>query len=289
MAKWSFGGFELDPSSGELWKGGDCVRIQEQPLKLLLCLLEHPGQLVSRDDLQKRVWGGDIHVGFEDSLNAAAWRLRQVLGDSAEKPRFIETVPRKGYRFVAKVLPLPGNPPPESGSFPLPVHRPESGIRTGTAVRADPIVRNHRVWVAGGLALATLGGAAGLWAVVHEPPAAIEILPLENDTGDPAVDYFAAALAQEVGRDLKETRGLPVILLERGRADGSSPKERRLRLVWSLRREAEGYRIPVLLQTRRGPLASESFTASAGDLHEVHRRISAFVAARIDAKAPPAP
>ncbi|GLH68712.1 hypothetical protein GETHPA_02450 [Geothrix rubra] len=284
MAKWSFGGFELDPSSGELWKGGECVRIQEQPLKLLLCLLERPGQLVSRDELQKRVWGGDIHVGFEDSLNAAAWRLRQALGDSAEKPRFIETVPRKGYRFVAKVLPLPGSPPPESGSFPMPVHRPDSGVRGGIADRSGPFTRSRRIWLGGGLVLAMLGGAVGLWAVVRDRPMAVEILPLENTTGDPAVDYFAAALAQEVGRDLQGARGLPVVHLEHALTGGPQPKGRRLRLVWTLRREAEGYRIPVLLQGQRGTLASESFLAGSGDLHEVHRRISAFVADRVEAE-----
>ncbi len=284
MARLSFGGFELDPSSGELWKGGDCVRIQEQPLKLLLCLLEQPGQLVGRDELQKRVWGGDIHVGFEDSLNAAAWRLRQALGDSAEKPRFIETVPRKGYRFVAKVLPLPGHPPPESGSFPMPVHRPDSGIGARRALRPEPLARSRRIWLGGSLALAALGGAAGLWAVVHVPPATVEILPLENTTGDPAVDYFASALAQDVGRDLQEHRGLPVILLKGPQAWTPLPKGGRLRLVWSLGREAQGYRIPVFLQAQGGTVASEIFTAGNGDLHQVHGRISAYVAARVEAE-----
>ncbi len=284
MARLAFGGFELDPSSGELWKAGNCVRIQEQPLKLLLCLLERPGQLVGRDELQRRVWGGDIHVGFEDSLNAAAWRLRQVLGDSAEKPRFIETVPRKGYRFVAKVLPLPGNPPPDSGSFPLPVHRPDSGNLARPVFRPLAFARSRRIWLEGGLALAALGGAAGLWTAVRTPPLAVEILPLQNTTGDPAVDYFASALAREVGRDLQESRGLPVVLLEGDPGTGSLSGGRRLRLAWSLSREAQGYCIPVRLQAPGGVLATETFKAGAGELHEVHRRISAFVAARAEAE-----
>lgn len=284
MAHVAFGGYELDPSSGELWKDGDCVRIQEQPLKLLLCLLERPGQLVGRDELQKRVWGGDIHVGFEDSLNAAAWRLRQVLGDSAEKPRFIETVPRKGYRFVAKVLPLPGHPPPDSGSFPLPVHRPDSGNLARPAFRPVSFARSRRIWLEGGLALAALGGAAGLWTAVHTHPLAVEILPLENTTGDPAVDYFASALARDVGRDLQESRGLTVTLLDEGQAGAPPPKGRGLRLAWSLDREAQGYRIPVRLQAPDRVVATATFTAGAGDLHEVHRRIAAFVAARAEAE-----
>jgi DNA-binding winged helix-turn-helix (wHTH) protein len=287
MARLAFGGFELDPSSGELWKGGDCIRIQEQPLRLLLCLLERPGQVVGRDELQKRVWGGTVHVGFEDSLNAAAWRLRQILGDSAEKPRFIETVPRRGYRFVAKVLPLPGHPPPDSGSFPLPVHRPDSGNLARPAFRPAAPVRSRRIWLEGGLALAALGGAAGLWTAVRAHPVAVEILPLENTTGDPAVDYFASALAQEVGRDLHETRGLEVVLLDAPEAAAPPRPERRLRLAWRLDREALGYRIPVRLQAPGGAVATEIFKADRRELHEIHRRIAAFVAARADAE--PAP
>ena len=174
MARLAFGGFELDPSSGELRKGEDCIHIQEQPLRLLLCLLERPGQLIGRDELQKRMWGGEVHVDFEDGLNAAAWRLRQALGDSAERPTFIETVPRKGYRFVGKVLPLPGKEPPPSGSFPMPVYRPDSDPRipaARSAARPRPRSRGPVLALAAGLAMA--GGAAGLWFLARPDPAVV--------------------------------------------------------------------------------------------------------------------
>jgi len=98
-----FGSFEFDVLSGELRRSGMRVNLQDQPLRVLECLLERPGQLVSREDLRRRLWSGDTFVDFEQGLNAAVKRLRETLADSAESPRFIETVPRRGYRFVAPV------------------------------------------------------------------------------------------------------------------------------------------------------------------------------------------
>jgi DNA-binding winged helix-turn-helix (wHTH) protein/Tol biopolymer transport system component len=98
-----FGVFELDTKAGELRRNGSRVRLQEQPLQVLLVLLEHPGEIVSREQLRKRLWPGDTFVDFDHSLNAAIRRLRDALGDTAENPRFVETVARRGYRFLAPV------------------------------------------------------------------------------------------------------------------------------------------------------------------------------------------
>src|SRR3954469_12565822 len=98
-----FGVFELDPQAGELRRNGSRVRLQEQPLQVLTVLLERPGEVVARDELQKRLWPADTFVDFDHSLNAAIRRLRDALGDSAENPRFVETVARRGYRFLAPV------------------------------------------------------------------------------------------------------------------------------------------------------------------------------------------
>src|SRR6516225_123020 len=102
-----FGGFELHPSSGELRKHGVRVRLQDQPLKLLLSLVERPGEVYSREELFKRIWPEGTFVDYERGLNVAITRLRQVLGDSADAPRYIETVGRKGYRFIAPVERIP--------------------------------------------------------------------------------------------------------------------------------------------------------------------------------------
>ena len=98
-----FGAFELDLRVGELRKAGLRVNLQEQPFKVLECLVERPGELVTREELRQRLWQGDTFVDFEHGVNAAVKRLRETLGDSAETPRFIETLPRRGYRFIAPV------------------------------------------------------------------------------------------------------------------------------------------------------------------------------------------
>ena len=98
-----FSVFELDPHSGELRKGGVLVGLQEQSLKVLVELLERPGDLVTREQLRQRLWPNGTFVDFEHGLNAVINRLREALGDSAESPRFIQTVPRRGYRFIAPV------------------------------------------------------------------------------------------------------------------------------------------------------------------------------------------
>src|SRR5437763_5805717 len=97
-----FGTFEADPCTGELRRTGRAVSLQEQPFRLLLALLERPAEIVTRAELREKLWG-DTHVDFEEGLNTAVRKLRDALGDSASNPRFIETLPRRGYRFIAPV------------------------------------------------------------------------------------------------------------------------------------------------------------------------------------------
>ncbi len=108
-----FGPFELDRQTGELWKSGAKVRLQGKPFQVLVALLERPGQPVSREELQQRLWSGDTFVDFESGLNTAANRLRLTLGDSADSPRYVETLARSGYRFVAHVEEVVEPAPPE--------------------------------------------------------------------------------------------------------------------------------------------------------------------------------
>lgn len=102
-----FSVFELDLKAGELRRNGSKIRLQEQPFQILVSLLEHPGEVVTREELQSRLWPANTFVDFDHSLNAAIRRLRDALGDSADTPRFVETVARRGYRFIAPV----SNPP----------------------------------------------------------------------------------------------------------------------------------------------------------------------------------
>lgn len=98
-----FGVFELDRAAGELRKNGARVRLQEQPLQVLTALLENAGKVVTRDDLRQTIWPADTFVDFDHSLNTAVNKIREALGDSASSPRFIETLARRGYRFIAPV------------------------------------------------------------------------------------------------------------------------------------------------------------------------------------------
>src|SRR5215469_8266237 len=98
-----FGPFEADFRAGELLKNGRRIRLQEQPLQVLAMLLEKPGKVVTRDEVRKTLWPGDTFVDFDHGLNNAINRLREALNDSADAPRFIETLPRRGYRFIAEV------------------------------------------------------------------------------------------------------------------------------------------------------------------------------------------
>src|SRR5580693_1901892 len=121
-----FGAFEADLPSGEVRKSGSRIKLQDQPFKVLQILLEHPGDLVTREELQSRIWPEDSFGDFDHAVNVAVGKLRAALGDSAENPSFIETVPRRGYRFVARLDESPADTHPQ-----LP---PINGDRPGRVV-----------------------------------------------------------------------------------------------------------------------------------------------------------
>ena len=118
-----FGPYELSPYLGELRRGGLRVRLQEQPLRVLTLLLEHPGQLVTREELQRQLWSTDTFVDFDVGLNTAVLKLRRALRDNADRPRYVETLARRGYRFVAPVSTVEAQPEP-SPSPVQPVFQP---------------------------------------------------------------------------------------------------------------------------------------------------------------------
>ncbi len=103
VKRMQFGIFEADLEAGELRRSGVRVHLQSQPFKLLAALLEHPGEVVSRETLQLELWGADTTVDFDHSLGIAMNKLREALNDSAENPRFVETLAKRGYRFIAPV------------------------------------------------------------------------------------------------------------------------------------------------------------------------------------------
>jgi DNA-binding winged helix-turn-helix (wHTH) protein len=103
---WRFGTYEVDPHAGELRKSGVRIKVQQQPFKLLEILLEHPGEVVTREDLRSRIWPESSFGDFDQAVNVAIAKLRSALSDSADNPRYVETIPRRGYRFIAQVAVL---------------------------------------------------------------------------------------------------------------------------------------------------------------------------------------
>ena len=130
-----FGPFELDVRSGELRKHGIRLQLREQPVRILLLLLDHPGEMVLRTDIRDKLWPNETMVEFDPAINNAVRRLRDALGESAEKPRYIETVARRGYRFLGEVEGVEAPASAPSASEPLAAAARKSTL---TIWRASP-------------------------------------------------------------------------------------------------------------------------------------------------------
>ena len=176
---YGFGAFEADPVAGELRRRGVRLRLQEQPFRVLTLLLEHPGEIITRKTIRHELWPEDTFVDYENSLNSIVARLREVLGDSAQTPRFIETVPRRGYRFVADVH--------IDGGSSARVGITEGGQTIGASARIVGSETGKKRWAFGlALLIALAGAATGVlwWRSSHQtssPP--LVAVPLTTDPG----------------------------------------------------------------------------------------------------------
>lgn len=137
--RYRFGLFEADPAAGELLRQGVRVRVQDQPFRLLTILLERPGEVVPREEVRERLWPADTYVEFDGSLKAALKRLREALGDSAENPIFIETLPKRGYRFIAPVAAEDEPPMAEAQGLSVETQVPPQRVRCRGRRSADAI------------------------------------------------------------------------------------------------------------------------------------------------------
>lgn len=215
-----FGLFELDLRSGELWKQGRKVRLEGQPVQILICLLERSGELVTREELRDRLWPADTYVNFEHGLNAAVKRLRRALNDSAENPRFVETLPRRGYRFLAPVESVgaeEGTPVVAGVALDVPVTAPEEPPHADDDHRLQlepvPWLLAHKKSV---FALLLVSAIFLVWMFrpkISPLPVirSLAVLPLENLSGDPSQDYFSDGMTDELITDLGQISGLRVI------------------------------------------------------------------------------
>src|SRR3954451_3904156 len=205
-----FDAFELDLQTQELRKRGVKLRLQGQPIQVLKILLESAGQLVTRDELKAALWPADTFVDFDHGLHNAIARIREVLGDAASDPRFIETLPRRGYRFIGTVELV------DMASAPAIAAPPEPTIPEVDPARVQPAARSlsSRMAIATALLLApvALGGFVA-WQRVHVRPSAtlrhaVAVLPLENLSGDASQDYFAIGLTDELITEISHVRSL---------------------------------------------------------------------------------
>ena len=212
-----FSEFVLDLRSGELARnGGERVLLPGQPFLLLKRLLRQPGALITRDSLRHELWADDTFVDFERGLNAAMRRLREALGDSAVEPRFIETLPRRGYRFIAHI---DGN-----GALPPATTSPanDAPVLAVGPSRSEPLASTpgRRAWLswralaitfaAAVLLFVAAAGARSFAPLRHDPAPVIAVLPFSNLSVEPESEYFVDGLTDEIIRNLAVIDGLEV-------------------------------------------------------------------------------
>jgi TolB-like protein/DNA-binding winged helix-turn-helix (wHTH) protein/tetratricopeptide (TPR) repeat protein len=284
-----FGLFQLDLKAGELRKSGVKVKLQDQPLRVLTVLVEHAGQVVTRDELQQRVWPTDVYVTFDQGLNNAIKKVRDALGDSAENPRFVETVARRGYRFIAPI---------------------SVGPELVGAARIEPGVdRQHRfgasvlpqiAWIA--LTVVSILTPLGYWVwrraqVRDRPPSegtVLAVLPFDNLSRDPEQEFFSDGLTEEMIAQLGKLNPKRLSVIARGsvaRYKGSSlpPNQigRELHadylLQGSVRRESGRVRITVqLIQVRdQTDLWTESYDRELKDILALQDSVAKTIAYQI--------
>lgn len=298
----SFGVFEVDVRAAQLRKHGVRIKLQGQPFEILLMLLERAGDVVPRDELCSRLWPNDVFVDFDQSVNKAMNKLREVLGDSAENPRFIETVPRRGYRFIA---PVQGPEPTSAPEVAVPPTTPV--VTPDTAVPQSAISFRRR---SGGLILGGLVVAASCLIVYFRSsipaPAArpkanerivLAVLPFENLSGDPGQEYFSDGLTEEMTVAL--SRMQPAKLSVISRTSTMPYKDRKKRvdeigrelaadylLEGSVRREGKRVRITTqLIQARdQSHLWVQSYEQDVAGVLRVQREVAERVAQSLSLK-----
>lgn len=205
-----FDTFELDLYSGELRKRGVKLRLQGQPIQVLAILLQSAGNLVTREEIRSQLWHTDTFVDFDHSLHNAIARIRDVLGDSAQTPKYIETLPRRGYRFIAPVEEI--QPPPTSAES------SNVAVEAVAAITSPALPRSRRASLILGLCVCVAIGFAGwlTWQQFHgragvSAVRSIAVLPLRNLSGDASQEYFADALTDELITEMSQIDGLRVV------------------------------------------------------------------------------
>lgn len=287
--------FELDVRTGELRKRGAKVRLQGQPLQVLEKLLSRPGDLVTREELRAQIWKADTFVDFDHSLHNAIARIREVLGDSAEAPRYIETLPRRGYRFIGPVETVKISLPP------APVQSKQPSDVSADVRPSGP----HALLAFATLIVVVVIGAV-LWLErMATPPASaaprldsIAVLPLDNLSGDASEDFFVDGMTDQLITDLAKVGSLRVISrtsVMRYKGTKKSLPEIARELNVSAIVEGSvirsGQRVRVTAQLLEAPtdqhLWAETYDRDLGDVLKLQGEVADAIAQQIRAKLTP--
>ncbi len=280
-----FGVYEVDLRAGELRKQGLRVKLQEKPFQVLALLLERPGEVVTREELQKKLWPGDTFVDFDHSMNTAVNKLREALGDSAESPRFIETLPKRGNRFIAPV---------------------QQAGQSAPAVASRARQRPATVGVVAALVV-VLGLAAYLgwtrWGRRATPPEGrimLVVLPFHNVSGDAEQEYFTDGLTEEMISQLGRLQPERLRVIASTSAMHYKKSNKRVDeigrelgvdyvLEGSVRRGGERVRITAQLVqvSDQTEVWSESYESSEGDVLVLQSEVARAIAQQIQLKLTP--
>ncbi len=318
--------FEIDLGNSRISRNGKEMPIQEQPFRVLEMLIEQPGELVSRESLKARLWPADTYVSFEEGLNTAVLKLRIVFRASADNHRFIQTIPRQGYRFIAPVTEVVEKTEPRMPDFATPVEaETEAAVDASTeasdgesAPAKTEILRARHGWsfarlgvarwgVATTIAVAILGGilyvlrARLRHAVAERPRSMLVVLPFQNLSGDPAQEYFSDGLTEETITDLGQLSPAHLGVIARTSSMAYKHTDKTIErigreldvnyvLEGSVRRETGRVRISAQLirVSDQTHLWAQSYNArNLGDLIDVQSAIGRAIAEQVQVQVAP--
>ncbi len=290
-----FAEFELAARSGELRRNGQLVRLQPQPFKVLTFLASRAGQVVTRQELEQAIWAGETFVDFEHGLNFCIKQIRYALGDKAHSPRFIETLPRRGYRFIAEVETIGDTPLSETAAATSDaLIEPASTITEAAATSSSQPSGWRFAWLVIAALLALAGYA--IWRSVNRvaPPTSrvmLAVLPFDNLSGDPAQDYFSDGMTEEMIARLGSLEPARLGVIARtsvtsykGTSKDITSIGRELSVEYviegSVRREADRVRVTAqLIQVSdQSHLWSESYDRNLGGVLNVQSDVAARIA-----------
>jgi TolB-like protein/DNA-binding winged helix-turn-helix (wHTH) protein/tetratricopeptide (TPR) repeat protein len=286
-----FGLFQLDLKAGELRKSGLKVKLQDQPLRALIVLVEHAGQVVTREELQQRVWPTDVYVTFDQGLNNAIKKVRDALGDSAENPRFVETIAKRGYRFIAPISVGPEAVGAASAE-------PEPGLDRQARFGSSVVPKIAWIALTAVFVLASLGYWVWHRAQTRDRPPSegtvLAVLPFDNLSRDPDQEFFSDGLTEEMIAQLGKLNPKHLSVIARGsvaRYKGSSLSSNQIGrelhadylLQGSVRRESGRVRITVqLIQVRdQTDLWTESYDRELKDILALQDSVAKTIADQI--------